>query len=196
VSLNGANRLGSNSLTECLVFGARAGAHAGRFAKGASPGSEAALLEQARQEGARLDALRGRKRGGETVSGIRHALNHSMEAGTGVYREQATMQQAVTEVAELTRRYEDVSLSDGSKVFNTELPAMLELRNMLDVAGAVATAAVNRKESRGAHACRDFPKRNDQDFLHHSLVYFTESGPRFSTKPVALGVWPPEERKY
>jgi fumarate reductase flavoprotein subunit len=196
VSLNGANRLGSNSLTECLVFGARAGAHASRFAKGASAGSEAALLEQATSEGARLDALRGRKRGGESVSGLRHALNHAMEAGTGVYREQAAMQKAVADVAALSRRFEDVSLSDGSKVFNTELTAMLELRNLFDVAEAVATAAVNRKESRGAHACRDFPKRNDQEYLHHSLVYWSESGPRFSTKPVALGVWVPEERKY
>ncbi len=196
VSLNGANRLGSNSLTECLVFGARAGAHASRYAKGASAGSEAALVEQTRAEGARLDSLRGRKRGAETVSGIRHALNAAMEAGTGVYREQGPMQKALAEVAGLARRFEDVSLSDTSKVFNTELTAMLELRNLLDVAGAVATAAVNRKESRGAHACRDFPKRNDQEYLHHSLVHFSEVSLRFSTKPVALGVWVPEERKY
>jgi fumarate reductase flavoprotein subunit len=196
VSLNGANRLGSNSLTECLVFGARAGRHASRYAKGASAGSEAALVEQAKAEAGRLDALRGRKRGGETVSGIRQAMNHAMEAGTGVYREQGPMQKAVADVAEIGRRFEDVSLSDTSKVFNTELTAMLELRNLLDVAEAVATAAVNRKESRGAHACRDFPKRNDQEYLHHSLVHFSESGPRFSTKPVALGVWVPEERKY
>ena len=89
-----------------------------------------------------------------------------------------------------------MSLSDASQVFNTELTAMLELRNLLDVAEAVALAAVNRKESRGAHACRDFPKRNDQDYLHHSLVHFSEAGPRFGTKPVTLGVWVPEERKY
>jgi fumarate reductase flavoprotein subunit len=196
VSLNGANRLGSNSLTECLVFGARAGVQATRFAKGASAGNEAALLEQAEAEGARLDGIRGRKRGAETVAGIRQALNAAMEAGTGVYREQASMAKAVSEVAELKRRYEDVSLGDASKVFNTELNAMLELRNLLDVAETVATAAVNRKESRGAHACRDFPKRNDQDYLHHSLVHFSEAGPRFGTKPVTLGVWVPEERKY
>ena len=86
VSLNGANRLGSNSLTECLVFGARAGVHATRFAKGASAGNEAALLDQAQAEGARLDGMRGRKRGAETVAGIRQALNAVMEDGTGVYR--------------------------------------------------------------------------------------------------------------
>jgi fumarate reductase flavoprotein subunit len=182
VSLNGANRLGSNSLTECLVF--------------ASAGSEAALVEQARAEGARLDGIRGRKRGGETMAGVRHAMNTAMEDGTGVYREQGSMQKAVSDVAALAQRYEQVSLSDPSQVFNTELPAMLELRNLLDVAEAVALAAVNRKESRGAHACRDFPKRNDQDYLHHSLVHFSEAGPRFGTKPVTLGVWVPEERKY
>jgi fumarate reductase flavoprotein subunit len=195
-SLNGANRLGSNSLTECLVFGARAGRHAARYAKGASRGDEAALLEQARAEGARLDALRGRKRGGETVAGLRHALNLAMEAGTGVYRDQPSMQKAATEVAELRRRYEQVSLQDASKVFNTELIAVLELRNLLDVAEAVALAALSRRESRGAHACRDFPKRNDAEFLHHSLVHFSEAGPRFGTKPVTLGTWAPEERKY
>ncbi len=196
VSLNGANRLGSNSLTECLVFGARAGSHAVRYAKGSSAGNEAALLEQTRTEGARLDGVRGRKRGSETVAGVRQGMNAAMEAGTGVYREQASMQKAVSDVAALKRRYEQVSLSDGSKIFNTELTAMLELGNLLDVAEAVALAAVNRKESRGAHACRDCPKRNDQEYLHHSLVNFSEAGPRFGTKPVTLGVWVPEERKY
>src|SRR5262245_29892952 len=101
IALNGANRLGSNSLTECLVFGARAGAHAARTVKGTAAGREPALLERAAEENARLDALRGRKRGRETVAGIRHDLNGVMEAGTGVYREQATMQKAVAEVAEL-----------------------------------------------------------------------------------------------
>jgi fumarate reductase flavoprotein subunit len=196
VSLNGANRLGSNSLTECLVFGARAGQHAVRFAKGASAGSEAALLEQAKSEAARLDAIRGQKRGGETVAGVRQALNTAMEEGTGVYRVQASMQKAVSDVAALTQRFEQVSLSDPSQVFNTELTSLLELRNLLDVAEAVALAAVSRKESRGAHACRDFPKRNDPEYLHHSLVHFGGVAPRFSTKPVTLGTWVPEERKY
>ncbi|HEU4428740.1 MAG TPA: FAD-binding protein, partial [Myxococcota bacterium] len=196
VSLNGANRLGSNSLTECLVFGARAGRHAVARAKSGMSLAEASLLAQVRAEGARLDALRARKRGGETLAGIRHDMNSAMEAGLGVYREQASMDKAVRDVAELKRRYEQVSLSDSSRVFNTELTAALELSNLLDCAEAVATAASQRKESRGAHARRDFPKRNDQDFLHHSLVYFGQNGPRYATKPVTLGVWVPEERKY
>jgi succinate dehydrogenase/fumarate reductase flavoprotein subunit len=99
-------------------------------------------------------------------------------------------------VAAIKQRYEQVSLYDESKIFNTELTAMLELGNLIDVAEAVALAAVNRKESRGAHACRDYPKRNDAEYLHHSLVHWGETGPRFSTKPVTLGTWLPEERKY
>ena len=196
VSLNGANRLGSNSLTECLVFGARAAVCAVKEARGSSAGNEGALVQQAEADGARIGALRGRKRGGETLAGIRHDMNLAMEAGLGVYREQASMQKAVRDVADLKRRFENVSLSDASTVFNTELLAALELANLLDVAESVSTAAAQRKESRGAHACKDFPKRNDQDYLHHSLVYWGPTGPRYATKPVTLGVWVPEERKY
>ena len=196
VSLNGANRLGSNSLTECLVFGARSGEHCIAHAKDTAEVPEARLVEQAKAEAGRMDELRGRKRGGETVSGVRQAMNDIMEEGTGVYRDQTRMAKAVADLAALKPRYEDISLSDTSKVFNTEILAMMELRNLLDVAETVATAAVNRKESRGAHACEDFPTRDDQNYLHHSLVHREESGPRFDTKPVTLGKWEPEERKY
>ncbi len=197
VSLNGANRLGSNSLTECLVFGARAGEHCIEHAKGTAELSEAALTAQAEAESGRMDALRGQKRGSETVSGVRGAMNDVMEEGTGVYRDQERMSKAVVDIAAVKARYDDISLSDGSRVFNTEILAMMELRNLIDVAETVATAAVNRKESRGAHACEDFPTRDDQNYLHHSLVTRSESGgPVFGTKPVTLGKWEPEERKY
>ncbi len=195
-SLNGANRLGSNSLTELLVFGARAGLHAIEYARGASQGDESALVRAAEEEAKRIADLRGSKRGPEKITALRAEMNEAMEEGTGVYREQESMERTVRKIAELKERLPQLSLDDSSKVFNTEIIAALELENMLDVAEAVATAAANRKESRGAHAHRDFPTRNDAEYLHHSLVYRTEEGPRFEKKPVTLGVWEPEERKY
>jgi fumarate reductase flavoprotein subunit len=196
VSLNGANRLGSNSLTECLVFGARAGQHAIAQSKGTSEIAESKLVAQAEAEGGRIADLRGKKAGSETISGVRDAMNDIMEEGTGVYRDQTRMSKAVSELAGLRARYDAISLSDTSKVFNTEILAMMELRNLLDVAETVATGALNRKESRGAHACEDFPDRDDENYLHHSLVYREESGPRFDTKPVTLGKWEPVLRSY
>ncbi len=195
-SLNGANRLGSNSLTECLVFGARAAAHAVRHVRGAGEGNEARLRSQAEEEAARVERLRGRQKGGEKLAQVRQEMNSAIEQGCGVYREQASMRAAVQGLAQLKGRFADVALDDPSRVFNTELIAALELANMLDVAEAVAIAAVQRRESRGAHACSDFPARNDREFLHHSLISFDAGGPRYDRKDVTLGRWEPEERKY
>jgi fumarate reductase flavoprotein subunit len=196
VSLNGANRLGSNSLTECLVFGARSGEAAVRFAKGASAGEAAPLARQAEEEQGRIDGLRGRRKGGEKLARIRNDMRRSMETGCGVYREEASMRQTCRDIAELKGRYADVGLDDPSKVFNTELIAALELQNMLDVAEAVANSAAARRESRGAHTRRDAPKRDDQSFLYHTLCSFDPAGPRLSKGEVTLGHWEPEERKY
>lgn len=196
VSLNGANRLGSNSLTECLVFGARSGRAAVAYAQGASDGDAADLRRQAEEEGARIDALRGRRKGGERIAQLRKELAHALEDGCGVYREQASMDAACQAIAQLDARYEDVSLEDQSTVFNTEIVAALELRNMLDVGRAVAVSAAQRKESRGAHTRKDFPKRDDANWLHHTLCHFDPAGPRIGKKPVTLGHWVPEERKY
>ncbi len=196
VSLNGANRLGSNSLTECLVFGARAGLCALDFARGSDAGDEGVLLRMGEEEQARIDALRGRKKGGERLSQIRREMNVTMEEGCGVYRQQDSMRATCEALAQLRGRYADLALDDSSRIFNTEIIGALELGAMLDVAEAVANAALARRESRGAHSCRDFPTRNDQEFLHHSVVYFDPAGPRVEKKPVTLGIWEPEERKY
>ena len=195
-SLNGANRLGSNSLTECLVFGARAGRHAVRHARGTGEASEAPLQDAAREEAARVEALRGRKKGGEKLTQIRREMQQALEEGCGVYREQASMRQAVQAMTRVKGRFSDIALDDASRVFNTELIAALELQNMLDVGEAVAIAAAERRESRGAHACSDFPARNDREFMYHSLVHFGPGGPRYDKKDVTLGHWEPEERKY
>jgi fumarate reductase flavoprotein subunit len=195
-SLNGANRLGSNSLTECLVFGASAGRNAVAYAKGSSEGNQKLLEAQGDEEAGRVEMLRGRQKGGERMSQIRNELNKTMEEGCGVYREQHSMDDTVRKVAELKGRYADLGLQDSSRVFNTELIAAMELGNMLDVAEAVVNSAARRHESRGAHTRKDFVHRDDQNFLHHTLCHHDPAGPRISQKEVTLGKWVPEERKY
>jgi fumarate reductase flavoprotein subunit len=195
-SLNGANRLGSNSLTECLVFGARAARHAVAYARGSGDADADALRRQCDEEAARVEGIRGKKKGGERLSQVRDAMQRALEEGCGVYREQGSMRTASETLASVKGRYADIALVDESRVFNTELIAYLELGSMLDVAEAVALSALERRESRGAHACNDFPERNDGEYLHHSLAYFAPGGPRLEKKDVALGRWEPEARKY
>jgi fumarate reductase flavoprotein subunit len=180
-----------------MVFGARSGAHAVRYASGAGAPDEARARAQAEAEAGRLDGIRGAARGDEPIVRVRQEMNRSMEAGCGVYREQASMARTCKELAGLQGRAERVKLTDRSKVFNTEILAALELWNLLDVAEAIANAAASRKESRGAHACSDYPARNDAEYLYHTLVTRGPDGrPRLGKKSVTLGIWEPEERKY
>jgi fumarate reductase flavoprotein subunit len=195
-SLNGANRLGSNSLTECLVFGAAAGLNALAFARDAGPGDEARLRAEAEEEAARIAGMRGSKTGDEQIADLRIEMNMTMESGCGVYRHQDTMKKTAEEMGRIRQRAAHLHLKDSSTVFNTELVAALELMNMVEVAEALAVSAAHRKESRGAHTCDDFPNRDDQNFLYHTLAYRTDDGPRLDRKDVALGHWEPQERKY
>ena len=195
VTINGANRLGSNSLTECLVFGRRAGVAATEFAGQTVDGPDAPLLEQAQAEAARIDTLRG-KSGGEKISQLRREMHLAMEGGCGVFREEKEMQATVETIARLKGRYVDIGLQDTSHVFNTELIQALELGNMLDVAEAVAICAVDRRESRGAHTRTDYPARDDETYLKHALIRFAPEGPRLDSRPVTITRWKPEERKY
>src|SRR5690606_26110499 len=133
--------LGSNSLTECLVFGAAAARHAMTYSKGAGAGDERSVVAQCEEEAARVGNLRGRKKGGEKISAIRRELNHVMESSCGVYREQVSMQAGVIATAQLRGRVADLRLEDESKVFNTELITALELANMVEVAEALAVSA-------------------------------------------------------
>jgi fumarate reductase flavoprotein subunit len=196
VSLNGANRLGSTSLTEGRVFGARTGLAALEVARGSSAGEDAALRTQAEDEAARIANLRGRRKGGEKLVAVREQIGAALERGCGVYRQESSLAEACRTLAQLRGRYADLGLEDSSTVFNTELVAALELGNVLDVAEAVANSALPRKESRGAHTRHDHPKRDDQNFLYHTLCRFDPSGPRIEQKPVTLGRWEPQERKY
>ena len=166
------------------------------FARGAGAGGDAPLFAQAQEEASRIEELRGRRKGGEKIAQIRREMQKTMEEGCGVYREQTSMHESVRVMAQLRGRVSDLQLEDASKVFNTEILTALELANMVDVAETIATAAAARRESRGAHACSDYKTRNDQEFLHHSLVYFSPGGPRLDRKPVTITRFQPEERKY
>jgi fumarate reductase flavoprotein subunit len=197
VSINGANRLGSNSLTECLVFGARVGRQAAEDALEAvaPPTNPLAELAEAEQERLVTTYLE-RKTGREGISTIRTDLQTAMEHGAGVFRNEESLNEAVEAVSGLRGRYAGVALDDHDRAFNTELVAALELDNMLDVAEAVVRSGVERRESRGSHTRRDHPDRDDERFLRHSLAFSTPEGARIEYRDVTITRWPPAERKY
>jgi fumarate reductase flavoprotein subunit len=197
VSINGANRLGSNSLTEILVFGTRAARSAARFALEQGSAPTDALRSQAESERGRISArLLDKTTGDETVAGLRAELNRTLEEGAGIFRDESSLRETCATISELKARLEDVKLSDRSRTFNTELTAALEMENMVDVGEAVAHSALQRTESRGAHQRTDFPRRDDGRFLKHSLAYRTEGEPKIEYLEVAITRWPPGERVY
>ena len=197
VSINGANRLGSNSLPELLVFGARAGRAAAEYAAGEVRTSPA-VLAQARDEQRQLaNEFLHRSGGRERLATLREQMQKTMEESAGIYRSGDALARAANELRELQERFGDLRIEDQSRTFNTERIAALELSFMLDVAGAIVNAALRREESRGAHQRTDFPARDDQRFLAHSLIYRTpDASSRVEYLPVTLTRWPPGERVY
>lgn len=197
VSINGANRLGSNSLPELLVFGARAGQAAARFAAEQKPPGRQALA-QALDEEARLQRQFLQKtQGRERIATLREEMQATMENGAGIFRTGELLARTANKVRELQERFENISLDDRSHVFNTELISALELSYLLDVAESMVQCALHRTESRGAHQRTDFTARDDAKFLAHSLAYRTPDGtPRVEYLPVTITRWPPGERVY
>jgi fumarate reductase flavoprotein subunit len=197
VSINGANRLGSNSLTECLVFGARVGRQAAQDSTEEKPPAEEPLAKLAEAEQERLVATYLEKDGqGERIAPIRRDLQAAMERGAGVFRTEESLKEALEEVGRLLERYKAVRLDDRDRAFNTELVAALELENMLAVAETVLWAALERRESRGSHTRRDHQTRDDERFLKHSLAFAGPDGPRIDYSDVTITKWPAAERKY
>src|SRR5436309_13573765 len=197
VGLNGANRLGSNSLSECLVFGAAAGRAAAEqvgslAAVGANPIDALLKDETKRVEAGFLD----KKGGDERIAEIREDMQHSMDEGAGVYRTKEGLTELTRRLDGFRERFERIKIDDSSRVFNTELTAAIELDFMLECAVAVAHSALAREESRGAHARRDFPERNDEKYLKHTIAHHTEAGPRLEYRDVTLGKFEPKARAY
>ncbi len=197
VSINGANRLGSNSLPECLVFGARAGHHAARFVRQHSPGDRPTLTALARDEARGIIERYLQKQGGrERIAVLRTQMQTAMESGAGIFRDDAQLRQTCATLADLRGRMAQLRLDDHSRSFNTELTAALELEFMVDIAEAVAHSALARTESRGSHQRTDYPRRDDARFLKHTLVYRTDGAPRTDFLTVGITRWPPGERVY
>ncbi len=199
VSINGANRLGSNSLSEILVYGARAGRTASQYIDGANGrASQSAILSQAADEEKRLEQQYLNKTGGtERIAKLRDEMSHTMETGCGIYRERNSLVESANKLSELHERYQNVAVDDHTRTFNTQLTSALELGFMLDVAETIVHSALNREESRGAHQRRDFPKRDDNKFLAHSMASRSAEGPpRIEYLPVVITRWPPGERVY
>src|SRR5438128_4369986 len=198
VGLNGGNRLGSNSLSECLVFGAAAGRAAAHYASSAKPVTanpvDAMLWDEAhRVETEYLE----KKSGNERIAVIREEMQKEMDDGAGVFRTREGLSKLVRNLGGLRERSEKVKIEDSSRTFNTEILAALELDFMLEVSSAIAFSALAREESRGAHARRDFPERDDAKFLKHTLAFHTKTlAPRLEYRDVTITNFKPQARTY
>jgi succinate dehydrogenase / fumarate reductase flavoprotein subunit len=193
VSVHGGNRLGTNSLLDLVVFGKHAGLKA---AEHANQSEFVALPDNPTAEAtAQFDGLRNGS-GKENGFDIGTEMKKVMFDLVGIYRNEAGMKEAIQKVAELKARYKEVRVNDSGKIFNTELLNMWELGNMLEVAEVVATSALNRKESRGGHSREDYPKRDDQNWLKHTLVWKQDGKVKLGYKPVVITKYQPKERTY
>jgi len=194
VSLHGANRLGSNSTAECLVWGGITG----REIAAALPGlGAAAPLPADRAEGAEDHVRRVLARpGDENLYALRRELRATMDSCVGVFRNGEDLAKALAQVRDIRDRAQRAPVADQSRIYNSNLIHALELENLVDLAEVTVAGALAREESRGAHARRDFPTRDDEHWLRHTLAFHTDAGPRFEHKPVTIDMWKPVERKY
>ncbi|MBI5301868.1 MAG: FAD-binding protein [Chloroflexi bacterium] len=196
VSVHGANRLGGNSLLECVVMGQRAGAAAGKFVQGkASAIKEAVLNDAAQKTSAEVDALL-KSDGKERLVTLRDAMAQTMTDKIGIFREEKAMREALATIQELRVRFRHIGVDAKNRKFNLDLLRTIELGGMLDAAESIAAGAVARQESRGAHSRLDFKTRDDVNWMKHTLAHYTPDGARLDYEPVVLTKWQPEERKY
>ena len=194
LNVHGANRLGTNSTSDCLVFGAVAGEEAAKHALSSSfhelP-QEKILAEERRV----FDGILGSE-GDERVPVIRDEMRRIMSEKVWIFRKGDELERALKELRELKERFKNIGVEDKSRAFNTGLVAALQLDFTLDLAEVTIASALARTEFRGAHSRLDYPKRDDENWLKHTLAYYTREGPRLEYIPVTITKWPPAARAY
>ncbi|BAZ09681.1 succinate dehydrogenase flavoprotein subunit [Calothrix sp. NIES-4071] len=194
VSVHGANRLGSNSLLECVVYGKRAGATIAQYVKNRklpNIDSERYIKEAKQQIQSLLD-----QPGPYRINQVRQAFQDCMTEYCGVFRTEELMQQGLQQLQEFQNQYSQIYLDDKGKDWNTELVEALELRSLMVVGQMIMTSANRRQESRGAHFREDFPQRDDNNFLKHTFAYYSPAGIDIQYASVSITMFQPQERKY
>jgi len=194
VSVHGANRLGSNSLLECVVYGRRTGAAIAQFVQNRkfplvdedlyireAQGQIQALLEQSGQY---------------RIAQVRQAFQDCMTVHCGVFRTEESMRQGLQELQQMQQQYSQIYLDDKGSCWNTEITEALELRSLIVVGQMILTSALNRVESRGAHFREDYPERDDTNFLKHTMAYYSPAGIDLQYRPVTITLFEPKERNY
>ncbi len=194
MSVHGANRLGTNSLLDAVVHGRRAGRvirddiRSGLDFKQLSDEPEKPVKEEIEK----LVKGAGKVRAAE----IRRNLQENMQKYCGLFRDQGGLETLLSNVKDLQRQYEGVAVDDKSLYYNTELIETIEVSHLLEFSEVIVVGALARTESRGAHFRTDFPRRDDENWMKHTLAYKTDDGVRLDFKPVVITKYPPEERKY
>ncbi len=195
VSVHGANRLGSNSLSQCAVWGRIAGYSAADYIAGSTVGDKTAFAKKAEAEEARVEMLRGRK-GDKNPYDIRTELQDAMDSHFFVFKTESEMRIGLKKIRKLRKDFADIYIKDKGTRFNTNFTNAIEIGNLLDLALATSEAALNRKESRGSHAVVEYPKRNDEEWLKHTIITKKEKEIAISYLPVRITRWKPEPRIY
>ncbi len=194
VSVHGANRLGSNSLLECVVYGRRTGAAIAQYVqnrKFPEIDEQRYITEVQEQVRSLLD-----QKGTIRIGQLRQSFQDCMTQYCGVFRTESLMREGLAQLQKLQQQYQDIYLDDKGKLWNSEIIEALELRSLMIVGQVILTSALQRQESRGAHYREDYPERDDENFLKHTLAYYSTAGIDLQYKPVAITMFEPKERKY
>jgi len=194
LSLHGANRLGTNSTADCLVFGAVAGHEAAHYALASELGEFPSGKAEAEEKRV-FEEIFGSE-GAEQVSVIRDEMRRVMHEKVWIFRKADELESALETLRALKERFKHIRVEDRGRSFNTDLINALQLDFMLDLAEVTVASALPRQESRGAHSRVDYPQRDDENWLKHTLAYYTPEGPKLEYKPVTITQWPPVARTY